>query len=123
MRIRLPIFRLLSLISLAASSAKKVAVCNLMTKWGETTNFKASDMLRELSRYSGIEKFDVALCNTGPMDKNVLEKYALEKQFPIVCDERVNDFTGHVLKGDFESEGDIARHDADKIAQVLSELA
>lgn len=110
--------------SIRESKAKKVAVCNLMTKWGETTNFKASDMLRELVHYSGIERFDYALCNTGEIDAGVLKRYEEAKQFPMVCDDAAKQYAEHLIAEDFVSEeGDVVRHNADKVAQVLSELA
>lgn len=108
--------------ALSESKAKKVVVCNLMTKWGETNHFKTSDMLRELSRYSGIAQFDYAICNTGVMEEKVLATYAEAKQFPMVCNDN-SAFARETITGDFVSESDVARHDTDKIASVLAELA
>lgn len=107
--------------ALEKSKGKKVAVCNLMTKWGETDGFACSDMVKELLRYSGLQKFDYIICNTGEMSDDVLARYKEEKKSPMVCDASVANY-GDVIKGDFISDSDRARHDASKIAKVISEL-
>ena len=108
--------------ALKASKGKTVAVCNLMTKWGETHGFTCSDMIRELLRYSGLQKFDYVICNTGTVSKKILADYEQEKKYPMVCDPAVNDLAEHVITGDFFSSSDKARHDSEKIAKIISEL-
>ena len=108
--------------ALQASKAKIVVVCNLMTKWGETHDFVASDMVEELLEYSGLKKFDYVICNTEEASPKLLEAYAKENKYPMVCDEKVSDYTDNLIKGDFFSEADIARHDAEKLTKVLAEL-
>lgn len=108
--------------ALQKSKAKKVVICNLMTKWGETHGFCGSDMLRELLRYSGISKFDYALCNTAPMDATLVKAYEAEKKYPMTCDAGLSQYADRVITGDFFSEADIARHDADKVSRVIAEL-
>ncbi len=108
--------------ALRASRAKKVVICNLMTKWGETHGFKASDMLAELTKYSGIAKFDYAICNTSEMNPKLVDAYGKEQKYPMLCDDETAKYASNVIKGDFFSEADIARHDAEKIAAVISTL-
>lgn len=108
--------------ALAASHAKKVVICNLMTKWGETHGFKASDMVAEILKYSGIAKLDYAICNTETLDANLVAAYEKEKQYPMICDDKIEEYADTVIRGDFFSEADIARHDADKIAKTLISL-
>ncbi|MEK7156908.1 MAG: gluconeogenesis factor YvcK family protein [Patescibacteria group bacterium] len=108
--------------ALRASKAKKVAVCNLMTKWGETHGFACSDMIKELLQYSGLKKFDYVICNTGVMSPKLAEAYEEEKKYPMKCDTALEQYTGKVIAGDFFSEADIARHDSGKIARIISEL-
>ncbi len=107
--------------SLAARKGKTVAVCNLMTKWGETKR-DASATIREVLAYSGITKFDYILCNTGRMDEELVATYAKAKQYPVVCDEGLAHYADKVITGDFFSEADIARHDSAKVAKIISEL-
>jgi len=108
--------------ALRASTAKKVAISDLMTQWGQTNDFAASDMVKELLKYSGLERFDHVICNNAEMDPKLLEAYAREKKYPIQCDEALETCAEHVITGDFFSEADIARHDSEKIAKVISAL-
>lgn len=108
--------------ALRESRGKKIIVTNLMSKWGETHGFAASDMARELLSYSSLPKFDYAICNTATMDSKLVAAYEKEKKYPIQCDEKLGDYAKEVIKGDFFSEADIARHDSEKIAKVISEL-
>lgn len=108
--------------ALKASKAKTVVICNLMTKWGETHGFKTSDMLRELLKYSGLKQFDYAICNTHPLDEELLKAYAAQKQYPMECDKDTGTYARNVVTGDFFSEADIARHDAEKVAAFIQTL-
>lgn len=109
--------------SLQASNGKTVVICNLMTKWGETHGFKTSDMLRELLKYCGLKQFDYAICNTHPLDQGLIDAYAEQKKYPMLCDEdESKKYAKHVITGDFFSEADIARHDAEKVAAFISTL-
>ena len=93
-----------------------------MSKWGETHGFAASDMVRELLTYSGLEKFDVCVCNTAKMDPKLVAAYEKEKKYPIQCDNKLPEFAKKIITGDYFSEADIARHDSAKIAKVIAEL-
>ena len=108
--------------ALKGRRGKTVLVCNLMSKWGETHDFKASDIARELLRYSTLERFDYVLCNTADMDAGLIAAYEKEKKYPIQCDEGLSACADKVITGDFFSEADIARHDSQKLAKVISEL-
>lgn len=108
--------------ALQKSKAKKVVISNLMTKWGETHGFVASDMMKELLRYSGLKKFDYVICNTAEVDKQLVKVYEAEKKYPMTCDAKLSDFADTVITGDFFSEADIARHDAEKVGHVIAEL-
>lgn len=108
--------------ALRQSKGKKIAVCNLMTKWGETHGFTCSDMVKELLRYSGLEKFDHVICNTGKFPPKVLAEYEKEKKEPMTCDPKLSECAANVVTGDFFSAADKARHDSVKIAEIISEL-
>ena len=108
--------------ALSASRAKKVFVCNLLSKWGETHDSVASDIAHVVLSYSGLSKFDYAICNTEKMDAKLVTAYGKEKKYPIHCDDKLSEYAGEVIIGDFFSEADIARHDSAKIAKTISEL-
>src|SRR3990167_53260 len=108
--------------ALRERKAKKIAICNLMTKWGETHGFTCSDMIKELLQYSGLEKFDYVICNTEVMSPKLAEAYEQSEEYPMKCDAALEQYTEKVIAGDFFSEADIARHDSEKIARIISEL-
>ncbi|TSC62770.1 MAG: hypothetical protein Athens041674_405 [Parcubacteria group bacterium Athens0416_74] len=108
--------------ALKSRKGKVVVVCNLMTKWGETAGFAASDFVRELLKYSGLPKFDYVLCNTAPMDVKLVKAYEAEKKQPLMYDDALNALADKVITGGYFSEADIARHDSEKVARTISEL-
>lgn len=109
--------------ALTKTKAKIVVICSLMTKWGETHNFKASDFVAELLRYSGLKKFDVVICNSSVPNKELINKYAKEKQFPMECDiKELEKLAKNVVCGNYYLDADIARHDSDKIRKVIERL-
>jgi uncharacterized cofD-like protein len=55
------------------SSAKKVYICNLMQKKGETANFRVSDFVKEIEKYSGTELDSVIYNTTQPIEERLIE--------------------------------------------------
>jgi uncharacterized cofD-like protein len=109
--------------ALRASTAKKVMIAPLMTKWGETNDYTISTVAKELCRYTGLETFDYVICNNKKPDADVLAAYAEEKKEPFRIDTKeLEHYATEIITGDFVSESDLARHDSDKIAKVLAEL-
>lgn len=108
--------------ALRESKAKKVFVCNLMSKWGETHEYDASDIAQELLSYAGLGKFDFAICNTEPMELKLIQAYEIEKKHPVRCDAELSQYADRVVTGDYFSEADIARHDSEALARALVEL-
>lgn len=60
------------------SKAKKVYICNLMTKSGETNNFSVLDFTKEIEKYLGIE-LDYVIYNTKIPSEQRLKKYRKEE--------------------------------------------
>jgi len=108
--------------ALSRSPAKKLFVSNLLTKWGETNDCVASDIASAVLSYSGLSKFDYAICNTATMDPKLVAAYEKEKKYPVRCDPGLAQYATKIITGDFFSEADIARHDSDKLAKVISGL-
>lgn len=107
--------------ALKKSKAKKVYVCNVMTKFGETTNFKASDHLKEIIKYGGCP--DVVICNTAKGSPALVKKYASQNQFPVVVDDDAIAKLGvKILTGDVIYTPELIRHDGDKLAKFLLKL-
>lgn len=109
--------------ALAASSAKLVWACNMMTKMGETNNFTASDFARELTSFCGKQRFDTVIVNTGVVAPEVLEEYASQHQYPVAFDEvALRQYTDHIVTGDLLSDTDLVRLDSAKVARIIVEL-
>ena len=102
------------------SQAKKIYICNLMTKFGETDGFGAENFVNEIEKYVGKNILDFVLRNTKKPSHNVLKRYKKEGSEFV-------DFSGIVLSrskfeyvlGDVILEGSLVRHDHKKLAKVL----
>lgn len=62
--------------ALASAPGKKVYVCNLVTKPGQTDGFKVGDFADEIERLAGVKFLDIVLYNTATPSDDLLEKYA-----------------------------------------------
>lgn len=104
--------------ALKRTKGKKVYVCNLMTKPGETPSFKASDHLREIQKYGGSP--DIIVCNIAKGTPALLQKYASQHQFPILVDKAEIEKMGvKLVTGDVMAAPELIRHDSEKLAQLL----
>ena len=112
--------------AIAASAATRVFVCNLMTQANESIGLTASQHIERIQQHaSGSSRrlFDYALINTGPISPTLLEKYAAEGQQPIEADlDRIRALGVQPITGNFVHEGDLLRHDYDKVAEVLLQI-
>ncbi len=70
----------------AVASGKKVLVSNLVTKPGQTDGWHVADYVREIERYVGADQIDYALYNQDLPEKDLLDKYASEGEFPVATD-------------------------------------
>ncbi|MBU1031772.1 YvcK family protein [Patescibacteria group bacterium] len=69
------------------SKAKVILILNLMTKMGETDNFKASDYLENFRYYLGNKnRIDVMIANINGLDSEILKVYKKDKQQPVKVD-------------------------------------
>lgn len=71
------------------SKAKVILVLNLMTKVGETDNFKASDYIKAFTYYLGPNnKIDCMIANSNGLDQEILKVYKKDKQQPVKVDKQ-----------------------------------
>lgn len=104
------------------SKAKKVYICNLMTKYGETNNFSVLDFANEVEKYLE-SPLDYVIYNTKEPSLKRLRIF--KKQHPellklVEVNENLdkNKFIGADTLGVF---GDII-HDPDKVAKIIVNL-
>ena len=99
------------------SKAKKIYVCNLMTKYGETHKFTALDFVRKLEEGLKVKPDYIILNNKKPT-KKMLEKYREEEAGFVVPDA----YGPNVIKADLLRSGTLIRHDPKKLAKALTGL-
>ncbi len=110
--------------ALLESKATKVFVCNLMTQANESLGLTASQHLEKIMAHAGAERlFDYALINTAPISAKRLEQYAREGQSPIEADlHRVRELGVVPVTANFVHEGEVLRHDYERVAEKLLEI-
>ena len=105
------------------SHATRVYVCNLMTKLGETHGFKASDFVREVTRYLGPEMLDWAIVNMSAPSPYVQVAYAEEGAYPVKSDlSSVVGYVGRVLVSNLANDDVPFRHDAKLTAEAILQI-
>lgn len=115
------------------SKAKKVYILNLMTKYGQTDGYGASDHLADLNKYLGGKAIDVVLVNTNKnFPRGIMARYRQEKAYPVKEDLTAKD--AKVVRGNFVStkiyqkaksdklKRSLIRHDPKKLAKRLISL-
>jgi uncharacterized cofD-like protein len=110
--------------ALAASSATRVYICNLMTQANESLGLSASQHIEKILDHAGSQIFDYALINTTPIRPATVEQYAAEGQTPIEADlDRVRALGVEPITGSFVHEGEVLRHGYEAIAEAALKLA
>lgn len=103
--------------AITKSKAKKVYVMNLMTKYGQTYGYKASDHIRILEKYIG-QTLDAILVNNEKFTKTMLKKYEKMKEYPVVDDlSKKRYYT--VVRAPLVGSQKIEKSDADALVRSL----
>ncbi len=106
------------------SKAKKIYISNIMTKYGETTGFSASNFLKVLENYLGKNVIDYVIINTAKPQGKYLAKYKKEKAEPVKYNRKLLQsrkkpkfiFARLLRKGNF------LRHDPHKLAKKIIKI-
>jgi len=107
--------------SINKSKAKKIYICNLMTKFGETNNYSASDHLNEIMKYLK-GNIDYIICNNKSYSKILLQKYAKENAFPVKIDiKEIKRLNVKLIATNLIKEPNLIRHDYNKLFKLLTE--
>lgn len=117
------------------SKAKIIYIVNLMTKFGQTYNFKASDHIEEIYKYVG--KYpEYVILNNSELPKDIIKRYKEEKNDTPVVDDIENGKykDSKIIRGDIASDhiqekvkGDalnrsLIRHDSNKLAKIVLKI-
>jgi len=111
--------------ALQKTPAKKIYICNLMTKPGETSKFKAVDHLREIIKYLGGDSLDFVLLSNSRLSNEAITEYAKKNQSPVVPGD-VNEIRkltkAQVIAADIGNETELVRHDSLKLKGEIQKI-
>lgn len=121
--------------ALNETAAKRIYVCNLVTKPGQTDGFTVADFAAEIERFGNF-KLDYVLYNDTEPSDDLLEKYAKEGEYGVTFDkdalkrQHYKAEPGTYISSEFKAVNSgkadpiaatrtLIRHDADAIARKL----
>lgn len=106
------------------SKARKIFVCNLMTKRGETNNFSVTDFIKSLENYLGKDVVDYVLVNSKRPGGVRLKRYAEEgaQLVNLPADYKVHLNKTNILKADLLTKSGLIRHDPKKLERQILNL-
>ncbi|TSC59747.1 MAG: hypothetical protein LiPW15_767 [Parcubacteria group bacterium LiPW_15] len=105
--------------ALKKTKAKKVYVTNLMTKFGETNDFTASDFLKIVESYLGKKILDYVVVNNQKPTPARLKAYVKEKAAFVELDGENFSKTPLLVSAPLIRAKGFLRHDPEKLARVL----
>ena len=109
--------------ALASARGIRVFICNLMTQANESLNLTASQHIERIYEHTHAPIFDYALVNTAVYSPETLARYAAEGASPIVPDiDRIDALGVRAIAGNFASEENFVRHDAERVTDALLAL-
>ena len=122
--------------ALAETPAKVAFVANLVNKPNQTREFAVHDYADEVKRFASADILDFVLYNTDSPEPALLEKYALDQEYPVKIDaDKLAAAEYEAIGGPFlsrkEHERDahdifikrsLIRHDTEAIAEALLKL-
>ena len=106
------------------SKAKKIYVCNIMTKFGETNNFTAETFLSVLEKYLGKGIIDYFIVNIEKPKAIYLAKYRKEGSTIVKYNRKylLSLKKPKVIFAKLVRNGPLLRHDPKKLAQAIKNL-
>ncbi len=118
--------------AMQSSKAHIIMIMNLMTKRGQTSNYRASDHIRDIEHYMG-KKVDIVLLNNAPVKKDIISYYTSHGEHLVEDDldllSKVKIMRRDLLAQDVykTTQADklvrsIQRHDPEKVAKTLRSI-
>ncbi len=108
--------------ALRKTKAKKMYFVNLMTKFGETAGFRASDFVRTLEQYLGTGVLTYVIVNTAKPTAMRFREYVKERA-EFVEPDLENIERSVLVEANLVRTQGFVRHDPDKIAELVRTLA
>lgn len=107
---------------IAASTAKKIYVCNIMTQPGETSDYSASDHVNAIIAHAGSKNIVDAVLVNDTLPDNLAQKYKAANSFPVKID------TDNIKKSGVkivskrlieDSKEGLVRHSSNRVARAI----
>lgn len=111
--------------ALNETKATIVYVVNIMTKKWETTTYELPDFIDNIEKYAW-EVIDYVVVNKGTISDELVEKYKCEEWKKPVKMKDTHNFLKKeykIINADMIDESDVVRHDPEKLAKVIREIA
>ena len=111
--------------AIAKTKAKKVYICNLMTKPGETAHFGVFEHVREIVKYLGGDYLDYVIVSKTKLSARARKIYRIRGQLPVSLREikKIEEITkAKIIIADVGHETDLVRHDSEKIKEVVRRI-
>jgi len=98
-------------------------ILNIMTKFGETHNFKGNDFVQKLETYLG-RQVDGIICNNRKPNDRLLKKYLAEKSEFVEIERLEKRINNRLIYADdlLDSSDEIVRHDSKKLASLIQSI-
>ena len=109
--------------ALQATKARIYYIINIMTKFGETHNFRGRDFVRNLEEFLGMQLKRIIYNNARP-NEEILSRYAAQKSEFVVIDETDPQWAGYIIQDAdlLHVSGGIVRHDSRKLALLIQDI-
>jgi uncharacterized cofD-like protein len=110
--------------AITASRAVKIYIQNIMTQPGETEKLSAADHVEALADHCSGILFSNVLMNCGQPSEEMLRRYSAEHAELVAMDsDRLRALQLNVLERDLLAEDGNIRHDPDRLARAVLEMA
>ena len=110
--------------AIRASRAVKIYIQNIMTQPGETDHYSVADHVQALAEHCDGILFPSVLLNNGLPSTEILKRYETEHASLVKIDrERLRKLRLNIAERDLLAEDEMIRHDPDRLARAVFELA
>jgi uncharacterized cofD-like protein len=105
------------------TKAKIFYILNIMTKYGETHNFKGIDFIQKIEMYLG-RPVDGIICNNRRPKSEILKKYLAENSEFVEIEQLGKDINNQLIwETDLlDASVEIVRHDSKKLASLIQSI-
>ena len=109
--------------AIQSTNARIFYILNIMTKFGETHNFKGNDFVQKVETYLG-RQVDGIVCNNRKPTNRLLKKYLAEKSEFVEIEQLEKRINNRLIYADdlLDSSDEIVRHDSKKLASLIQSI-